>query len=547
MPCDPTDELNLSAASLADRPAPRRSKRLSHTANDDQFDSSSGGREHDQQHSAKKRKEAAAAAQHTQQQQRRPLGTITNTAPHSIRPHTSQPQTAAAAASTNPRVKQLYSTATCTSSRAELYHRGQLDDDCDADVSLDELVDAPGMDTTDDDDKDDEDEAEEADSSELDGSLDEDELLFSANKQRARHQRDIDERKEAVLIPPPPANDSAFNSTTLISIIPSLLSQPQTLPAAIEPTASTAISAHLLPPPPPSCFFAPPSASPLPFHSCLADYAPTLLAYLLSCDARRVPNARYMTAVQHDLSFAMRSILVDWLLEVSVEYGLQHHTLLLCVSYIDRFLSVRAIDRTRLQLLGVTALLVAAKYWEIRPPLIDDFLYISDHTYSRDEVVAMERTMLHELHWEIGGCTALDFTRFLLWEMGHVEPLTEHMAHLLIDLWLLEQDSVGCRQAVVGGSCLVAAVWAVSGERWLGLSRVLRFGLRETELCVESMLRAWRRMKVADEQAELEAEAGASGATASLFSLKGVRGKYSRPQYGAVARLPVRLGSPFDV
>ena len=134
------------------------------------------------------------------------------------------------------------------------------------------------------------------------------------------------------------------------------------------------------------------------------------------------------------------------------------------MSYIDRFLSVRAIDRTRLQLLGVTALLVAAKYWEIRPPLIDDFLYISDHTYTRDEVVAMERAMLYELRWEIGGCTALDFTRFLLWELGAVDPATEHMAHLLIDLWLLEQESVGCRQAVVGASCLVAATWAVTGQ-----------------------------------------------------------------------------------
>ena len=535
----------MSAASLGGRRAPRRSKRLSHN-HDSELDSSM---EHEQRHSAKKRKDAAAAQQHNtqqqqQQQHRRPLGDLTNTAHlpssnNSNRVHSTQ-------APHNHRIKELYSSTSCLTSTAapvtkvELYH-SQVDDECDADVSLDDMVDAPGMDTTDEEDKDDE----EADSSELDGSLDEEELLFSANKQRARHQRDIEERKEGAVIPPPPLNTSAFNSTTLISLTPALSSEKQ-LPAPAHAPLS-ALSA-LLPPPPPSSFFAPPSHDPLPFHSCMANYAPELLSYLLTSDARRVANPRYMTAVQHDLSFAMRSILVDWLLEVSVEYGLQPHTLLLCVSYIDRFLSVRAIDRTRLQLLGVTALLVAAKYWEIRPPLIDDFLYISDHTYTRDEVVAMERAMLYELRWEIGGCTALDFTRFLLWELGPVDPLTEHMAHLLIDLWLLEQDSVGTRQAVVGGSCLVAAVWAVTGQRWIGMGRVVRFGLRETEWCVDSMLRAWRRLKAADEQAELEVEAGgANAAVASLLSLKGVRSKYGRPQYGAVARLPVRLGSPFDM
>ena len=106
---------------------------------------------------------------------------------------------------------------------------------------------------------------------------------------------------------------------------------------------------------------------------------------------------------------------------------------------------------------------------------------------------------------------------------------------------------MGLRQAVVGGSCLVAAVWAVTGQRWHGLSRVVRFGPRETEWCVDNMLRAWRHMKAADEQVEVEADVtAASSVAASLFPLKGVRSKYARPQFSGVARLPVRLGSPFD-
>ena len=40
---------------------------------------------------------------------------------------------------------------------------------------------------------------------------------------------------------------------------------------------------------------------------------------------------------QSDISHSMRSILVDWLVEVGEEYKLQTETLYLAVSYIDRW------------------------------------------------------------------------------------------------------------------------------------------------------------------------------------------------------------------
>ena len=39
------------------------------------------------------------------------------------------------------------------------------------------------------------------------------------------------------------------------------------------------------------------------------------------------------------------------------------------------------VNRSKLQLVGVTCMLVAAKYEEIHPPAVDEFVYISDNTY----------------------------------------------------------------------------------------------------------------------------------------------------------------------
>lgn len=99
----------------------------------------------------------------------------------------------------------------------------------------------------------------------------------------------------------------------------------------------------------------------------------------------------YMEAVQQDANAHMRGILVDWLVEVAQEYKLVSETLFLAVNYIDRFLSCEVSPRRKLQLVGITCMLIAAKYEEIYAPQIEDFCYITDNTYSREEVIAMEQ------------------------------------------------------------------------------------------------------------------------------------------------------------
>jgi len=97
----------------------------------------------------------------------------------------------------------------------------------------------------------------------------------------------------------------------------------------------------------------------------------------------------YMSKVQNDLSFTMRTTLIDWLVEVAQEYNLRRQTLYLTVNYVDRYLSCKTISRSRLQLVGITCMWLAAKYEELDPPTADEFVYIADNTYTRDEVCAI--------------------------------------------------------------------------------------------------------------------------------------------------------------
>lgn len=75
----------------------------------------------------------------------------------------------------------------------------------------------------------------------------------------------------------------------------------------------------------------------------------------------------YMVS-QPEVNEKMRAILIDWLIDVHQKFELSPETLYLTINIIDRFLSVKAVPRRELQLVGISATLMASKYEEIWPP-----------------------------------------------------------------------------------------------------------------------------------------------------------------------------------
>lgn len=107
----------------------------------------------------------------------------------------------------------------------------------------------------------------------------------------------------------------------------------------------------------------------------------------------------------------MRGILVDWLVEVAAEFRLVSDTLFSAVGFVDRVLSARAVPRARLQLVGVACMLLASKYEEIYAPQVDEFVFITDNTYSRDELLAAEKEALGDLRFSLSAPTSKTFLR----------------------------------------------------------------------------------------------------------------------------------------
>ncbi|CAG7721077.1 unnamed protein product [Allacma fusca] len=146
---------------------------------------------------------------------------------------------------------------------------------------------------------------------------------------------------------------------------------------------------------------------------CLTTFQPDYLFDILTNWGNiqhRVRPRKYMDK-QKEISHRMRSILIDWIVEVTIEFDCCEDTLFLAASIIDRFLSKMNVPKSKLQLIGTASLFIACKYEETTPPGIKDFVYITDDTYTKDQILRMEQIILQALNFDLMPPTAYDFVK----------------------------------------------------------------------------------------------------------------------------------------
>ncbi|KAK6912123.1 Cyclin, C-terminal domain, partial [Dillenia turbinata] len=201
-------------------------------------------------------------------------------------------------------------------------------------------------------------------------------------------------------------------------------------------------------------------------------YAADIYGYLRVAELTGRPSSSFMEKVQRDITQSMRAILIDWLVEVSEEYKLVPDTLYLTVHLIDLFLSENYIERQRLQLVGITCMLIASKYEEICAPRVEDFCFITDSTYTREEVLKMESRVLNYFNFHISVPTSKTFLRrFLraaqaLYKVPSLE--LEYLANYLTELTLVDYAFLKFPPSMVAASAVFLARWSLdqSSHPW---------------------------------------------------------------------------------
>ncbi|MEE6509622.1 hypothetical protein FKM82_027031 [Ascaphus truei] len=198
-----------------------------------------------------------------------------------------------------------------------------------------------------------------------------------------------------------------------------------------------------------------------PFVS--SEYAKDIFTYMKAREETfLLPN--YMET-QNDLSKDMRAILVDWMVEVQENFELNHETLYLSVKVVDHYLAACLTKREKLQLIGSTAIFIASKFEERCPPCVDDFLYICDDAYMRQELVTMEMEILRKLDFDINIPVPYRFLRRYA-KCAHANMETLTLARFICERTLQEYDFVQESASKMAASCLLLALTMKGLQGW---------------------------------------------------------------------------------
>lgn len=197
----------------------------------------------------------------------------------------------------------------------------------------------------------------------------------------------------------------------------------------------------------------------------VAEYAVEIFDYLRELELTTMPNPEYMDH-QEELEWKMRGILVDWLIEVHTRFRLLPETLFLAVNIIDRFLSAEVVALDRLQLVGVTAMFIAAKYEEVLSPHVATLSHVADETFSDKEILDAERHVLAVLNYDISYPNPMNFLRRIS-KADNYDIETRTLGKYLTEVSLLDHRFMCYRQSHVAASAMYLARLIMDRGPWV--------------------------------------------------------------------------------
>ena len=156
---------------------------------------------------------------------------------------------------------------------------------------------------------------------------------------------------------------------------------------------------------------------------------------------------------QKEINLQMRSILVDWIIDVHYKFGFTDETLFMTIFTIDRYISIKQISRIKFQLLGITAMLLACKHEEINVPKIEDFIYITDNAYNKDEVTHMEKDILNALNFELLYPSPIKFYEILSLKFNF-DKFQHLLGKYLMESFLIDLNWINYKPSVISCACV---------------------------------------------------------------------------------------------
>lgn len=183
-----------------------------------------------------------------------------------------------------------------------------------------------------------------------------------------------------------------------------------------------------------------------------------------------------MIDLQPEIQWFMRPFLLDYIVELHSSFRLQSQTLFRCFNIVDRYCAKRIVFKRHYQLVGCTALWIAAKYEDkkSRVPTLKELAMMCRNAYDEEMFVQMERHVLSTLEWSLERPTLEDCLQLsieLCLDVQNCTPMRMHksiasastvsaltaVSRFLCELSLYHRDFLNYETSLVASvSCILA-------------------------------------------------------------------------------------------
>lgn len=163
------------------------------------------------------------------------------------------------------------------------------------------------------------------------------------------------------------------------------------------------------------------------------EYAVDIHYWKVSVEEAFLPDD--WTKVQYDITPGMRLALLEWMVTVTRTLEFSLETWCLAVNYLDRFLCIQLVGRDTLQLVGLTALWLAAKQEELVPPGLEQLVTLAAESYTEINFRHMELLILTKLEQRLAAPTPAYHLNHLIAveeERDWSEDLSRHMVEIVL-------------------------------------------------------------------------------------------------------------------
>lgn len=183
------------------------------------------------------------------------------------------------------------------------------------------------------------------------------------------------------------------------------------------------------------------------------EYFDECMRFMLEREKFLPAVAGYMNSSK-DLNESMRVVLLDWLLDIHHRLKMFPSTLFLTVSLIDRYLASHEISRAKLQLVGATALFMAAKYEETyEVPELAEMVRLCAKVYDKDEFLLMEAAILKHLDFDLIHDSSFKFLEPLA-RLEGMEKKHFYLARYILELSLFDLKSYKHKPSMLAAAAI---------------------------------------------------------------------------------------------